>query len=178
MTASNRSWYQVSGWGAFGDTMLHGFLLVSLISGCMIALTCLITYEVMRGVWHLLPRLTIAPRLRILFVIVPAFVIHIINIWLYAVAYFVLEIYANFGVLKGHLPVIALNYETFIEALYFSSATYTSLGLGDVIPTHDMRMLAGAEVLNGLLMIGWTVSFTYLAMERFWKLPHSRGKGE
>jgi hypothetical protein len=35
---------------------------------------------------------------------------------------------------------------------------------------HDevLRLLAGAEALNGLVLIGWSASFTYIAMERFW----------
>lgn len=28
--------------------------------------------------------------------------------------------------------------------------------------------LAGAQVLDGLLLIGWTASYNYIAMERFW----------
>jgi hypothetical protein len=29
-------------------------------------------------------------------------------------------------------------------------------------------MLAGAEALNGLLLVGWSASYAYIAMERFW----------
>ncbi len=35
-------------------------------------------------------------------------------------------------------------------------------------------MLAGMEALNGLLLIGWSASYTYIAMERFWS---NDGKG-
>jgi len=28
-----------------------------------------------------------------------------------------------------------------------------------------MRLIAGAESLNGLVLIGWSASFTYLTME-------------
>ncbi|MFD2270083.1 hypothetical protein ACFS07_00430 [Undibacterium arcticum] len=31
-----------------------------------------------------------------------------------------------------------------------------------------MRLLAGMEGLNGLLLIGWSASYIYIAMERFW----------
>lgn len=53
-------------------------------------------------------------------------------------------------------------------ALYFSAETYTTLGYGDVLPHGDLRLLAGLEALNGMLLIGWTASYTYLSMERFW----------
>ncbi|MGE5242209.1 MAG: ion channel [Bacteroidota bacterium] len=46
--------------------------------------------------------------------------------------------------------------------------TYTSLGLGDVYPLGDLRLIAGIESLIGLLMIAWSASFTYLMMEKFW----------
>lgn len=52
--------------------------------------------------------------------------------------------------------------------LYFSAETYTSLGYGDVVPGGALRLLAGMEALNGLLLIGWSASFIYIAMERFW----------
>jgi hypothetical protein len=47
------------------------------------------------------------------------------------------------------------------------------LGLGDIAPLGPVRLLAGVEALNGLLMIAWTASFTYLSMEKFWS-PHAR----
>jgi hypothetical protein len=45
---------------------------------------------------------------------------------------------------------------------------YTSLGFGDFTPVGPIRLLAGAEALNGLLLIGWSASFTYISMEKFW----------
>jgi hypothetical protein len=31
-----------------------------------------------------------------------------------------------------------------------------------------MRLIAGVESLDGLVLIGWSASFTYLAMEEYW----------
>jgi hypothetical protein len=45
---------------------------------------------------------------------------------------------------------------------------FTSLGFGDVTPSGPLRLLAGMEALNGLLLIGWSASYIHLAMERFW----------
>jgi hypothetical protein len=42
------------------------------------------------------------------------------------------------------------------------------LGYGDVVPHGPLRLLAGVEALTGLLMIGWSASFTYVSMARFW----------
>ena len=76
-----------------------------------------------------------------------------------------MENYTSLGRIVGQDRTYGVNVESFFDCLYFSAATYTSLGLGDLVPTHDMRMLVGAEVLNGLVMIGWTISFTYLTMK-------------
>jgi hypothetical protein len=32
-----------------------------------------------------------------------------------------------------------------------------------------LRIIAGVESLNGLVLIGWSASFTYLSMEQFWE---------
>ena len=155
--------------------MLTSFFAISLISIFVIGLTSLITYEILRVVWNLLPRMQIAPRLRVLLIIVPIFATHIIGIWMYALVYFLIENFTDFGALSGSIGQAALTYESFIERLYYSASTYASLGLGDITPTRDLRMLTSAEVLNGLVMIGWTISFTYLTMEKFWLLPHNNG---
>ena len=44
------------------------------------------------------------------------------------------------------------------------------MGFGDVSPVGPLRLLAGAEALTGFMLIGWTASFTYLAMRDFWEL--------
>ena len=56
----------------------------------------------------------------------------------------------------------------FEDHFYFSIASYTTLGLGDIIPTGDIRIVAGVESLNGLVLVSWSASFTYWVMERLW----------
>ena len=58
----------------------------------------------------------------------------------------------------------------FYDYFYFSMVSYTTLGIGDYYPLEGLRLLTGFESLVGLMMITWTASFTYLAMEKFWKL--------
>lgn len=159
-----------------GGVMVVSFFSMCAISAGVIAVTSLITYEILRLVWGVMPSLHFPPRLRALLIIVPIFAAHILNIWIYAGVYVLVEYYTSFGTLQGPVSPAALTYHSFIERLYFSATTYTSLGFGDILPTHDLRMLASAEVLNGLVMLGWTVSFTYLSMEKFWSLPHRKGK--
>ena len=155
--------------------MLFNFISVSLISATLIATTCLITYEVLGFVWNLMTRMHIALRLRVLVILIPIFLTHIISIWIYGAAYFFLELYTSFGHLTGEIAAATLSYTSFMERVYFSSTTYTSLGFGDVVPERDLGMLCAAEVLNGLVLIGWTASFTYLSMEKFWTRRMPKG---
>jgi hypothetical protein len=137
----------------------------------LIALTTLIHYEVLRRLHIGLPRLRIPIRTKVLFVIFGAFLAHAVEIALYGVSLFALVRYMDVGSLVGGRTV------TFLECLYFSAETYTSLGLGDVAPVGPVRLLAGVEALNGLLLITWSASFTYLSMEKFWP-SHSREESD
>ena len=69
---------------------------------------------------------------------------------------------------KAELPMSALDY------FYFSLVNFNTLGLGDIYPTEELRMLAGIESLNGLVLIGWSASFTYLSMREFWPMHEAR----
>ena len=40
-----------------------------------------------------------------------------------------------------------------MDVFYFSLVSYTSLGLGDIVPTGHLRFVAGVEALNGFLLI-------------------------
>jgi hypothetical protein len=148
--------------------MFVSFVCMSVLAIMVIGTTCLIAYEILRNVWNWLPRLHIAPRLRVLLIIIPIFATHILSIWIYAGVYFLVENFSQFGNLSGRISPAALTYESFVERLYYSASTYAALGMGDIIPTHDLRMITSAEALNGLVLIGWTISFTYLTMEKFW----------
>jgi len=128
----------------------------------LMALTTLFHYEVLRGLHLGLPKLRIPSRTKLLVTILAAFVAHMVEIGLYAVTLFALIRYMGVGNLGTQ------NEASFLECLYFSAETYTSLGLGDIAPLGPIRLLAGAASLNGLLLIAWSASFIYLAMERFW----------
>jgi hypothetical protein len=134
----------------------------------LVALTTLIHYEVLRATHAVLPALAIPKRTKVLVVIFGAFAAHFVEIAIYGVALYVLVRYMGIGKLSGVLPF------SFENCLYFSAETYTSLGFGDITPGGPVRLLCGVEALNGLLLIGWSASFTYIAMERFWSPGDAR----
>ncbi|MDP2066431.1 MAG: ion channel [Burkholderiaceae bacterium] len=128
----------------------------------LLALSTLVHYEVLRGLSAALPVLRIPTRSKLLVVLFAAFFAHALEIALYAAAYYGLVEVAHLGTLKGEGGASLLN------CVYLSAETYTSLGFGDVVPTGPVRLIVGLEALNGLLLIGWSASYTYIAMERFW----------
>jgi hypothetical protein len=110
----------------------------------------------------------IHPRMRLMLVMIGVFAGHTVEIWLFGSTYYLLEVYFKLGKFGGLLT------ENFMDYVYFSAVCYTSLGLGDMYPSGMLRMLTGAEALVGLLMIAWSGSFTYLAMEKFWDVGGRR----
>ncbi len=143
-------------------------ILAMIFSSALVLVTVLIHYESLRFIWRVLPRLTLPPRRRILVVIIALFAAHTAEVWLHAFAYYLLADHFGIGTFGGHFGA------GFDDYLYFSTVTYTSLGFGDVYPLGGLRLIAGVETLTGLVMIAWSASFTYLAMEKFWGLPGTR----
>jgi hypothetical protein len=153
-------------------------LIVALSCILILVLATVLHYEVLRMLSSALPRFAGAERAKLLIVMFAAFVAHALEILLYGAAYFLLSHTPGLGVLSSTPGPL------FSACLYFSAETYTSLGFGDIVPSGPLRLLAGTETLNGLLLIGWSASFTYLSMEKFWNREgerrsrgHSDGSG-
>lgn len=128
----------------------------------LLALTAVIHYEVLGMLTVGLPTVDVPARAKLIVVIFATFFAHAAEIFLYAVAFYALVRYLGAGPLGKASP------SSLTLCLYFSAETYTSLGYGDILPGGELRLLAGAEALNGLLLIGWSASYAYIAMERFW----------
>lgn len=153
--------------------MTH-FAIISAIGLMMIFVTTLLMYELFGKVWAHLPGLSIPKRARVVLMIVPIFTAHILNIWLYGLVYFLTENFTDMGSIIGPEKETGLRLDGFFDCLYFSSVSYTTLGFGDLIAIGPLRMLSATEALNGLVLMGWTISFTYLVMEDFWKAPRKK----
>jgi hypothetical protein len=136
----------------------------------LVALTILVHYEFLRVTSAHLAELPIPPRARIIVVVGSAFAAHTVEVWLYGAAYWLLVLHGGLAGFGGQAVA------GFEDCLYFSAVTYTSLGFGDVYPVSHARLIAGVESLNGLVLIGWSASFTYLAMRRYWPLHERRAR--
>ncbi|MDD4880613.1 MAG: potassium channel family protein [Gallionellaceae bacterium] len=141
-----------------------------LLSALLILATTLIHFECLRGLSAILPRLAVSDRARVLFGVLGTLIAHMLEIVLYGVAYYFLRDHFSLGNFVGHFA------DSFATFLYFSAETYTSVGFGDIFPTGMLRMVCGFEALNGLLLIGWSASFTYVFMEHFWNIDKANNR--
>ena len=87
---------------------------------------------------------------------------HVVEIWLFGVAFWYLLDQDGLGAISGYAHL------SLLDSVYFSAATYTTVGWGDLSSTGHVRFLAGTEALVGFMMITWSASFSYLIMARTW----------
>jgi len=87
-------------------------------------------------------------------IVLGLFVVHGVEIWLYAFAYRLL----------GLMPTIE-------QALYFSVNAYSTMGeAGPVLPV-DWRVVGVLEAVNGMLMIGWSTAFLFQVLNHLLEPP-------
>ena len=99
-------------------------------------------------------------RRRLIVVMFGVIFLHVLEVWLYAVCSFIVSEVANIGSIVP-APGIEMGHWAY-QYIYFSAVNYTSLGYGDLLPAGALKMLATTEALNGLLLIAWSASFTYV----------------
>jgi hypothetical protein len=142
--------------------------LVAFAALLLIGMTTAMHYEALRGLYWWLPVIRIPSRTKLLVVIFGAFIAHALEIAAYGITFYVMITHLGAGDLTAPQSI------SLAGCMYFSAETYTSLGFGDVTPGGPVRLLVGAEALNGLLLIGWSASFLCISMERFWATPNHR----
>ena len=75
-------------------------------------------------------------------VILGLFVLHGVEIWLYAFVHLVI------GSVHG-----------LREAVYFSTITYGAIGYSDAAMVERWRLVSAIEGINGIILIGWSTAF-------------------
>ena len=125
-----------------------------LLGTTMIAITVVIhTFGLMavtRGMGHLTDRLRMHRRrshiVAMLAAVINVFCVLTIEVWTWAVCYYALDVVGNF--------------ET---SLYFSTATFATVGYGDIVASGEWRLLTALEGLSGFLLIGWSTAYLVAA---------------
>lgn len=140
---------------------MTNFLIASGISIGLVAFCVMVFYEILAHVWLLLPKLEGRPGIQIMFTMLAAFVGHTAAVWAFGMVYYYFASHLGFGSLDGRMEHQMLDY------IYFSVICYSSLGLSDIYPVGGLQMLVGIESILGLILTGWTVTFTYIVTERY-----------
>lgn len=137
-------------------------LALTLVNIGVVALCVLIHYEVLFHLVRWLPKSGIHHRYRIVVGLAGALLAHAAEVWVFAIAYYVLVVILDWGSMQGAFA------GSLLDCFYFSFTSFTTLGFGDIQPFGAVRYLTGVESLTGLVLITWTASFLYLEMQNHW----------
>lgn len=140
------------------------------MSGSIVAITSVVAvlfvvmvhYEVLNALFRFLPKLK-SQRPRMIVMMVVLIATHVVEICLFATIYWLALDHHALGSLVG---VIAMDW---FDCVYFSAATYTTVGYGELVLAGPIRLLAGTEALLGFVMLTWSASFTITQMRREWE---------
>jgi len=147
-------------------------LRVLLISAVTIISTSLIFYEIMYLAWAKIGHLKASHRIKIFILVITIFAAHTFCVWFYGFVYYAMH---NLGLGSVTFTDRAETMTNIADFIYFSSITYSSLGYDNILAHKEIQFLTGVEVLNGLVLIAWSASYTYIMMEKFWDI---RKKGK
>jgi hypothetical protein len=138
-------------------------LLVVGATAATVALVVLVHYEGLGWLSARLANVHTLRRRKVLLGVYGVIVLHVIEIWLFGAAIWALLLHPHAGALAGqaHAP--------FLDAVYLSAVTFSTVGFGDLAPVGPIRFLSGTEALTGFILITWSASFLYLEMEQFWR---------
>lgn len=138
-------------------------ILIIILCTVLVSAACGMHYEALKLVSVFLRQISVPRRSRTLVVVAAMMIAHVLQISLYALAYWAsnrtFDLAGLTGATEGNIS----------DYFYFSITTFTTLGVGDVVMEGPMRMLAGIQSLNGLVLIAWSASFTFISMQRFWQ---------
>jgi len=135
---------------------------IGLMTAALVAACVLVHYEGLRFVADRLPRPEGHHRRRVLVLIFFILALHIVEIWMFGLAYMWLLELDVYGDLLGVRDI------TLIDCIYYSATTYTTIGFGDIYPVGPIRVVTGTEGITGLTMITWSASYTFVQMGRDW----------
>jgi hypothetical protein len=127
-----------------------------------VGLSVLLHYEGLVLASRTLARMGGHRRVKVLYGIASVLALHVLEIWIFAIALWLLLLWPACGALGPGVPHV-------FDFVYFSAMTFTTVGFGDLVPSGPVRFLSGMEALTGFVLIAWSASFTYLEMERFWR---------
>lgn len=148
-----------------GEVQQHGLFNgpVWIATGLAMVICVTIHYEVIRLLLVIAQRFSRSMRVLLPALILCLIFAHMLEIGVYAVAYWCLSAWFESGVggMEGDFD------GSLSDLLYFSASVFTTVGFGDITPHGPIRTLVATEALTGFVMITWSASFTFLIMQRY-----------
>ncbi len=135
--------------------------IAAILSIGVMVLCVVIHYEALRIFSRVFLTYLHTVRSKIISVILGIIFLHLLEILIFAVAFMVMDAKPYMGYLKG----IEGGY---LDYVYFSLVTYTTVGYGDIVPVGHIRFLTAVEALGGIVLIAWSAAYTFLKMHRLW----------
>ena len=142
---------------------MPAYWLAVLFTAILAGMTIGLHYEVLQQLNQRMPNWILSRHPRVLIMMFCILGVHILEIWLFALGIFLAVRVPDLGHLVG------VEQLRFLDFVYVSATTYSTLGYGDLVPRGALRLLFGTEALVGFLMITWSASFAYLEMQRYWR---------
>jgi len=85
----------------------------------------------------------------LLIMVVGLFLLHTLEIWIWAVFYILLGEFSDIH-----------------RALYFSTVTFSTLGYGDIVLTDRWDLVSSFEAVNGIILFGISTAFAFSFLQR------------
>lgn len=127
--------------------------------------TVMMHYESFIVFGRLVGKSAIPHRRRMLVLVFGLLMVHIIAIWGFGISAWWLVEVNNVGSLAGYEAF------SFLDYIFMSAVTYTTVGYGDIVPLGPVRFLYGTQALVGFVLITWSASFAFIEMQRNWNRP-------
>jgi len=93
---------------------------ILIITG-LVAITVVIHCEVLRKLWITIPKLRMKHRVRVIIGVFGTICAHIIEVWIFGLAFYQMITYGDFGTMDGRFG------GSLTDAVYFSFTNYTTV---------------------------------------------------
>ena len=132
------------------------------VTAAALVICVVLHYEALRLISDRLPTPANNHRLRDVFLVLCLIGVHIIEIWVFGLAYY--------GLLQTDASgsLVGLDVVTIFDCVYYSAVVFTTLGFGDIVPEGPIRFMTGTEAAAGLTFITWSASYMILDMMKVW----------
>ena len=138
------------------------YLIAIAMTAVLTIITVAMHYEALRLISAIHPRRW-SGKVNIGAMIVLIIAAHCVEAMMFGLGYWLGTDVFHVGSLKGMPDHGTAAY------IYFSLETFTTQSIGDIFPVGPLRLVAAVEPVVGLMLIGWSTSFTFLQMRRDWR---------